>query len=284
MPDDPLTAAAVLPVAVLPGRHRVLWVGSDAAADLEFARTGAARLADLHVVESPAEALAYPPEPFRDRSPAVILMASSSPGRWALGDAVALSIRWPLAPVVSVASSLVDGRRRSGPALAGVEEIPWYDLTGRLAAWLADRDAGRPGILGLPATARREEGVLEGVRPRVTGLRVAVAAMRSADLAGLADLAAATGASVGARSMGRPPLHDTTPVLLWDVGVVDAPALAWLQMLVANQPGRKVLLLESFPRAESTSAALHAGAAAVLGRPCGVEALAGTLLALRIGP
>jgi len=276
-----MPAASVTAATVMPGRHHVLWVGRDASADLRIARAGAARLAELHIVESPGHAVAVPPEPFRDRSPAVILMASSSPRRWALGDAVALSLRWPLAPVVSVAASLVDGRRRSGPSLAGVEEIPWHDLTGRLATWLADRDAGRPGVLGLPATSRREESILEAVRPRATGLRVAVAAMRATDLDGLADLVAATGASVAARSMGRPPLDDATAVLVWDVGIVDAPTLAWLRMLVANRPGRRVILLESFPRAETTTAAIDAGAAAVLGRPCGVEALAGTLLSLR---
>ncbi len=278
-----MSVAQPASAAVIPGRYSALWVGTDATADLRLAKAGAARLADLHVVESATEAVAHPPKPFQERSPAVILMASSSPGGWPLGDAVTLSIRWPLAPVVSVAASLVDGRRRSGPAIAGVEEVPWHDLPGRLAAWLSDRDAGRPGVLGLPATARREEGIFEGIRPRAMGLRAAVAAMRPADLDGLADLVAATGASVAARSMGRPPLDDTTEVLLWDVGMIDSSTLAWLRMLVANRPGRCVIVLESFPRAETTRAALDAGAAAVMGRPCGVEALAGTLLFFRSG-
>jgi ActR/RegA family two-component response regulator len=104
--------------------------------------------------------------------------------------------------------------------------------------------------------------------------------MRGADLDGLADLAAAAGAIVVGRCRGRPPLDDATAVLVWDVGIADAPVLAWLRMLVANRPGRKIILLESFPRAETTLAALQAGAVALLGRPCGVEALAGTLLAL----
>lgn len=258
----------------------MLWVGADETADLRLARAGAERLAEVHGAESPRAVVSAPPEAFCERSPEVIFLASSSPGRWSLSDAVTLSIRWPLAPIVSVAATIVDGRRRSGPPLLGVEEVPWHELPGRLVAWLDDRDAGRPGTLGLPATARREEGILESVRPRVTRVPVSVAALRATDLDGLADLAAATGAHVAARSLGRPPLDDATGILMWDVGIVDASALAWLQMLGANRPGRKIILLESFPRAESTKAAIEAGARAVLGRPCGVETLAGTLLAL----
>lgn len=269
------------PVFLAP--HQVLWLGTDAVADLELARTAAARLATLHVVESSEAAVASPPAPFRERSPAVIMLASASPGRWTLGDAIAMSIRWPLAPLVSVASTIVDGRRRSGPLLPGIEEVMWHDLPGRLRAWLADRDHGRPGTRGLPVTARREEGIVENVRPRVRGIPISIAAGSSADLDALADLSIAAGAVVTNRTRGRPPIDDDAAVLAWDVGVVDAPSLAWLRMLAANRPGRRVILFESFPRAETAEAALGAGATAVLGRPCGVETLAGTLLAVDSG-
>jgi hypothetical protein len=260
--------------------YQLLWLGADESSDLILARTAAARLATIHVLESPAAALTSPPEPFRERSPAVIMLASSSPGHWTLRDAVAISIRWPLAPIVSVASTIVDGRRRSGPLLPGIEEVMWHDLPGRLRAWLDDRDHGRPGTRGLPATARREEGIVETVRPRVRGIRVSIAAGRSVDLDALADLTTAAGAIVSTRSRGRPPIDDDAAIVAWDVGAVDGQSLAWLRMLVANRPGRPVVLFESFPRAENAEAALEAGAAAVLGRPCSVETLAGTLLAL----
>ncbi len=274
-----MTAAAKVSGTVVPVRHQALWVGTDASPDLGLARAAAARLAEVHVVRSPA-AIALPPDPFRERSPAVIFLASSSPGRWMLGDAVALSIRWPLSPVVSVAATIVDGRRRSGPPLPGVEEVMWHDLPGRFASWLDDREAGRPGTLGLPATARREEGIMENVRPRARGYRVALAAKRQGDLECLADLVAAAGANIVSQNRGRPPLDDDAAILAWDVGLVDASTLAWLRMLVANRPGRQVILFESFPRAESTEEALEAGAVAVLGRPCGVETFAGTIISL----
>jgi hypothetical protein len=238
----------------------------------------AARVATVHAFESAAVAVASPPEHVRERSPAVIVLASSGPGRWTLGDAITVSTRWPLSPVVSVASTIVDGRRRSGPAIPGVEEVMWHEFPGRLRAWLDDREQGRPGTRGLPTTARREEGIVETVRARVPGLGMSIAAGRPVDLDALADLAIAAGAVVTCRTCGRPPINDDSAVLAWDVGVIDASALAWLRMLAANSPGRRVILFESFPRVETTRAALDGGAAAVLGRPCGVETLAGMLL------
>jgi hypothetical protein len=264
--------------SVISTPHHVLWLGSSEAPDLDLARAAVARLATIHVFESAAAALASPPEPIRSRSPAVIVLASSSPGRWTLGDAIAVSLRWPLSPLVSVASTIVDGRRRSGPPVSGVDEVMWYDLPGRLRAWLDDREHGRPGTRGLPSTARREEAIVETVRPRVSGLGISIAAGRPADLDALADLSAAAGASVIRRTCGRPPFDDDSAVLAWDVGAIDSPSLEWLRMLSANRPWRRIIVLESFPRAETTQAALEAGASAVLGRPCGVESLAGTLL------
>jgi len=275
-----------------PGSDHLLWLGDlgpGEALELTLAREEIARLATVHAVADLAAAVADPPAVFRERSPAVVLLAASTPARWTLDDAVALAIRWPLAPLVSVAGSLADGRRRSGPGLPGVEEVPWHDLAGRLAAWLADREAGVPGGLGQPATARREERILEGVRRRRLAGRaatagqslvpapVSVAALRQPALEGLAGLVAAIGGQVAGSSLGRPPLDDPTPLLVWEPGSVDGGVLAWLRLLVANQPGRRVILLDSFPRAETTAAARQAGAAAVLGLPLSAEALAGTL-------
>ncbi|MFM7137304.1 MAG: hypothetical protein ACKO1M_09595 [Planctomycetota bacterium] len=267
---------------------RVLWVGASVAADLRLAREWVGRMAEVHAVSSPAAAVAAPPEPFVDRSPAVILVAVAAPGTWSLADLVPLAIRWPLAPLVAVGGALADGRRRSGPPLPGIEEVPWHDLPGRLAAWFADRDAGRAGTLGIPATARREDRFLDRFLDRLVeagrspvdshGPVVSLAAANGGDLDGLVDLTRAAGAVVGRRNRGRPPLDEPAPVLVWDVGRLEAEHLAWLRMLAANRPGLRIILLESFPRPDTTAAAVQAGAAAVLGRPASAEALAGTLL------
>ncbi len=257
---------------------QVLWVGSVGPADMRLARGWVAELALVSDAGSAAAAVVTPPDHFIHRSPAVILLGADAPGRWSLADVTRLAIRWPLAPIVSVAATLVDGRRRSGPALPGIEEVPWHDLPGRLACWLAARAAGRPGTLGLPATARREDRYLQGVcEVLAEPPLVSVAAERGIEPETICDLVAAAGAVVGRRSRGRPPLDESSPVVLWDVGRLTAEHVAWVGMLAANRPGLTIILLDSFPRPDTTLAALRAGASAVLGRPPSAEALAGTL-------
>lgn len=226
-----------------------------------------------------------------DRCPDVVCLASDFPGRWLLADAVAVSRRWPLAPIISVTTSLADGRRRSGPPLPGVEEVAWSDLPGRLAWWFVDIAAGRPGTLGLPATARREDRVLE-VASRLRSApgrvvlpwRLSVAARRSIDVDGTADLLAAAGHPIVNRICGRPSLDEPADALVWDVETLDQADLVWLRMLSANRPHLTVLLLDSFPSHDTTMAALDAGAAAVLARPVSLESLAGTLVWLKTRP
>lgn len=261
----------------------ILWVGGGDD-ELAIAREAAGR--QMLVVEVPSVAAAVGPlAAFADRSPAAIVLASPTPTSWSIQDCTLLARRWPLAPLVSVASSLVDGRRRSGPPLPGVEEVPWHDLAGRVTWWLHDRARGVPGGLGQPATARREERILEAsnrvaesARSLPAAAGVSVAAARAVDLEGVADLLASIGRPVHNRTRGRPPLDDPAEIIVWDVASATPADLTWLAMLASNRPSRAVVLLDSFPRAGSVRAALDAGAAAVLGRPLSVESLAGTLM------
>jgi len=223
-------------------------------------------------------------------APTLILLASDRPGRWSLDDVILLTSRWPLVPVISVGSSLCDGRRRSGPALPGVEEISWHDLAGRIGRWFADLDTGRPGGLGLPTTARREERLLEstllapGRTPPPESPSVVLAARRLLDLEGLADLLSLAGRRIERCTHGRPPLEATGSTVIWDAGRLDREDLAWLQLLSSNQPSLPILVIESFPRGDSTLAALRAGARAIVGRPLSLEALMGTLVRLENAP
>lgn len=262
----------------------VAWIGDAVAPELAWARLQAGRHAEIRDLTLPLDsAPAHPADD--DRWPALVLLASDGPARWSLADAVRVSRRWPLAPLISVASTLVEGRRRSGPALPGIEEVPWCDLPSRLAGWLADLTAGRRGTLGLPMTSRREDRVIEAatrLRRVVTagpGPTMSVAAARPADLEGLGDLLAAAGYTVARRSLGRPPLDEPADVLVWDVERCTDDQLSWLRMLAANRPALEVMLVVSFPRREVVDAAMAAGAAAVLGRPLAVESLAGALVA-----
>jgi len=266
----------------------VLWVGDREHDELALARAAAARLAEVHDVATLDDAVSTTIPAFAERCPAVILLVSTTPLSWTLGECAALARRWPLAPLVSVATTLVEGRRRSGPFLPGVEEVPWNELSGRLGWWLHDRRRGVPGSLGQPTTARRDERLLEfaarlaehaGSGAARAGA-VSVAASRAMDLEGLAEMVTAVGHPIRSRVRGRPPLDDTADVVVWDVASLTAPDLTWVSLLSAHRPTRAVILLESFPRADTTRAALESGAAAVLGRPVSMESLSGVLLGL----
>ena len=270
---------------VLPGRlPPVLWIGpAEASGELALARAWIAERADVLDAVSPAAAVANPPESIRDRSPAAVLLASSAAISWSVADCVTVSRRWPLAPLVSVAATLVEGRRRSGPALPGVEEVAWNDLPGRLAWWLCDRAVGAPGTLGMPATARREERLLEAsrriaaMRPRRPA-RVEVAATRAIDVEAVTDLVAAAGHAVVGRRLGRPPIDHTADAVVWDAGDLDTSHITWTGLLSANRPHAAIILLDSFPRSETAAAAIRMGATAVLSRPASLESLSGILL------
>lgn len=279
-------------------RRRVLWVGSTAGLELGMARAAVGAQADVTDAESPqaASQLAGNADA-AGSTPVFAILASDRPGRFAVADVLELSRVWPLMPIVSVATSLVDGRRRSGPQLPGIEEVPWHDLPGRCGWWLAAFESGLPSSLGLPAATRREERLLESM----TGLRrrsgaalpgsssmvhlppvgVSVAASHSDDLEGLCDLLTLSGHTVVHRQLGRPSLDESAAALVWDVCDLAGRDIEWLRLLAANQPRLFIVILDSFPRGDTTLAAVRAGAAAILGRPVSLEALAGTLLPVR---
>ena len=282
-------------------RRRVVWIGSIDGLELGIAHGGLAALADVSDHESPQAAVAVAATMAGQATPALALLAADRPGRYTVSDALVLSQAWPLMPIISVASSLIDGRRRSGPQLPGIEEVPWHDLTGRCGWWLAACEAGIPTSLGLPATSRREERLLEsiggigrhaGAAAPATGSQpigslgavpaeVSVAAGRADALDGLCDLLAVAGHRVVNRQIGRPHLDEPADTMVWDVGDLSAADLEWLRLLAANRPDLFIVLLESFPRGDTVAAAMRAGAAAVLGRPVCLETLAGMLLLRR---
>ena len=281
-------AAAPSPPAA--HRRHVAWIGAARSVELAWARDRVAASATVIETDHPAE-LSDCVDPVAGPWPAVAVLASDMPSRWTLADAVAVSRRWPLASVISVCTPLSEGRRRSGPALPGVEEVAWNELPTRLTGWFADLDAGRPGVLGLPAASRREDRVLEAAarlravaRREGQPLRVAAVARHAVDLDGTAALFAASGADVVDRTVARPRLDTPADLVVWDVDRIDADTLTWLRMLTTQKPGLAVVLLDSFPRSDTSLAALDAGALAVLGRPLAVEAVAGLLSGLKTPP
>ncbi|NBW95235.1 MAG: hypothetical protein EBR28_00525 [Planctomycetia bacterium] len=256
-----------------------MWLGDEGGTELGLVRAAVAGRVDLVAFRTVAEAV----HGDEARPPAIVMFAADRPGHWQQAAAVDVARRWPLATLVGVVTSLGDGRRRSGPSLAGMEEVSWHDVPGKLECWLADSARGRAGALGTPATARREERLVDAVAAVVDSARserggaVSLAGGRGADLEGLADLLAGAGRRVADSTVGRPRLDASSPLLVWDAVVIEADDVAWLRMLAANRPNLGIVLLESFPRGDSTQAAIRAGAAAVLARPVALDSLEGTL-------
>lgn len=292
--DAPIHAISMHAALAFPlrsGLRRVLWVGEIDDLELSIARECLVRLTGCIVIRGNVPAPGSPsshdgPDLLGTSPLDCILLAIDRPGRWNSEQVLALSLAFPLTPIFAIATSLGDGRRRSGPPLPGVEELAWHDAGGRLARWFGDLDAGLAGSLGLPPTVRREDRFHEAPtfqphsRPVGALAPVTVAARSPLDLDGLAELLAATGHPIGARSIGRPQLAPPDRLVVWDAGRFDGKDLEWLRLLVANRPGVAVVILDSFPRGDVARAALRAGASAILGRPVGLEVLAGTLRGL----
>jgi len=264
-------------------RRLIAWIGSSSGQELSLARARAEREAEVVDVADIGPGLLAAAE--RDGGPPTLaLVAHDRPGAWTLSQVTDLARSWPLTPIVAVTSGIVEGQRRSGPSLAGIEEVAWSDLAARLAWWFAELEAGRPGPLGLPATARREERLLEAGPHPGHGrppLAVVVAAPRAESVEGLAALVAAAGHRLVGTRMGRPDVDLAADAVVWDVESLGPEHLGWLGLLRANRPGLAVVLLESFPRGDSVRAAFQAGAAEVLGRPLALDSLAGALEAVR---
>lgn len=258
-------------------RH-VLWLGGAGLLELDAARASLAAIPGCIVTLRDGLGDPLP------ATPDCVVLAHDRAGEWTIERVLDVTRRLPLVPVVAVSGSLADGRRRSGPSLPGVEEIAWHDLAGRLGAWFADLDRGSAGSIGLPPTARREDRILAGHDARApapaASPAVAVVARDRLDLEGLVALVRACGHQVGSTAVGRPAIDIPEPILVWDLRGLSADDLEWLRLLSSNRRGLATVLLDSFPRGDSSAAALAAGAAAVLGRPTSREVLAGTLLRL----
>ena len=263
-------------------RRRILWIGPAATTELAIAHRGLAALADIIDIATPVEAAELAPGSL-ELSPAFAVLAADRPGRFTLADAVLVTRAWPLVPLVSVATSLGEGRRRSGPALPGVEEVPWHDLASRSAWWLATLSIGGTSPLGTPTTARREERVVDAVAGcrlalrRAPAIAVAVAADGEDSVEGLAVLLERAGYPVTARFTGRPPVDLAADVLVWDAADLAGERIEWLRLLAANRPGLGIVVVDGFPRGDTVIEALAAGATAVIGRPIVLEAVLGAV-------
>lgn len=268
-----------------------LWVGAAADAEMALALRWAGEQLALQQVACCEEALqrtagaAGPQAPAAASEhaapPSLILLPMSWSGEVTRSMLVHLARRWPLAVLVVVVGSGVDGWRRRGPSLPGAVPVPWYELPGRLQMWSEQRTAGRVGGLGTPVTSRREDRLLARVaafrRWRKPVLQTAVAAESRLLCEGLELLAVAAGTRVMSRTLGKPSPDVEGDLLLWDAGDVGEEEISHVRTLHHAGPSRPVLLLESFPRGHTAEAVREAGGSHLLGRLIEADLLAATV-------
>ncbi|MFM7521426.1 MAG: hypothetical protein ACKO9B_13290 [Planctomycetota bacterium] len=265
----------VLPSPPSPPARFALWLGAIAGVELELAHAWLETI--LPVVDAPG-----PEQWFRTGAgqrhppalprPWVALAALPRPGLWSVADVTAVAASLPLVPLVAVTTSLAEGSRRSGDSLAGIEEVPWVELPGRVWGWASG--AARPAGW-LPATSRRDERWLVAPKRPATARRPVAVAAPGTSREQLCDLLDAAGFAPQPLDTPRPHPGCPGPVI-WDAGGVGEECCSWLRLLTAD--GRRdVVVLESFPRGDGVRLALEAGAAAVLPRVVAAETVAGTL-------
>ena len=259
-----------------------LWIGESAdeqAAGEELAMALRWAQERLQVTTAASIADACRLEP---RYPAVILLPLAWSGAIGEAELIRLSRRWPLAELVLVTGSAVDGRRRRGPALPGAVAVPWYELPGRIGQWCRQRREGAGHPLGLPATCRREDRLLASVdsarvRREHPGLEASVAAGSRRLLDAIEMLAVAAGVRVASRVQGKPPLEAAGDLILWDAGYVDEAELEHLAELSGQKPHRPIVVFEAFPRGATARAVREAGGTHLLGQPLEADVLAETV-------
>ncbi|MBL6713433.1 MAG: hypothetical protein ISQ07_08610 [Pirellulales bacterium] len=290
MIDQTISLEQRMPAAMLVPMSG-LWVGSVADAEMALALQWAGEQLALQQVACCEEALQQtagadgPQTPAAVSEPAappsLILLPMSWSGEVTRQMLIRLARCWPLAVLVVVVGSGVDGWRRRGPSLPGAVPVPWYELPGRLQMWSEQRTAGRVGGLGTPVTSRREDRLLARVadflRWRKPVLQTAVAAESRLLCEGLELLAVAAGTRVMSRTIGKPSPNVEGDLLLWDAGDVGVEEINHVRTLHHTHPLRPILLLESFPRGHTAEAVRDAGGSHLLGRLIEADLLAATM-------
>jgi ActR/RegA family two-component response regulator len=255
----------------------LLWAGEALDPEMGVCLAWAQQQASLTTVAGVSEAC----DQVGPAEPAVVLLPMPWSGAVCARDLIRLSRRWPLATIVVLAGSCVDGLRRRGPAIAGGITIPWYELPGRLRLWRLQRASGVAAALAAPLTSRREDRLLARIAVhrafRQPVIRVTVAANRREALESLEILAAVAGMHVVSRHLGIPVTETAGNVLLWDAESVDDAVLTQLGRLRRERPDRPMLLFESFPRGATALAVREAGGSHVLGRPVEADVVAETV-------
>ena len=268
-----------------PPNRKLLWIG-DIHQTAEFCHVIESMSGDIEIQHCPTVDAALKNTTSNTPEPTIICLAETHPGQIHFHNVFRLTQHWPLTRIISVGSCLSDGRRRSGPVVDGILEVPWHDLPSRMKVWLQRIDSGAPSSLTYPPTLRRDERWLADAiesQPfhetsvQATPATVTVAASSHMMAEAVGELITVAGGILVHCVTGKPPIQDTAEVIIWDLQDSPESQLEWIRLLTSQNPNRVLALLCSFPRSDTAHAAIEAGATAVLGRPTDCEAVRGVL-------
>ena len=274
---------------MIPTNRRLLWIG-DIDQTAEFCHVAESISSEIEMHQYPSVDVALNATTSHDPDPTIICLAETHPGQIQYRDVLRLAHHWPLSRIVAVGSCLSDGRRRSGPVVDGILEVPWHDLRSRMQVWLQRIESGSPSSLSRAPTLRREERWLaEAIElqtscdsvTRSAQVTVTVAASSKTMTEAVGELVTAAGGLLVNCITGKPAIEDTADVILWDLYDSPDSQLEWIRLLTSQKPNRALALLCSFPRGDSAQAAMEAGATTVLGRPTDCEAIRGVLFSTK---
>ncbi|MBI1900521.1 MAG: hypothetical protein HYS13_05335 [Planctomycetia bacterium] len=261
----------------------------------------AARRIDLHTSGSLPEALAAIEAGL---FPDLIVLVQSRPSVFADDQLDALRRLAPTAGIVGIAGTWCEGEGRSGRPWPGAVRWQWHQAATRLAREIERMLAGACPSWGLPSTATADDQLfheVEGEGPGGSASRRAerVVAIASAHRAMEETLRlfcrelgmTAVGVHLGVHTLqgrGAPATTGDSARLaglaaaIWDGSDAEAEELQQLAQFIALVRPAPVIVLLSFPRAETMDRLAKLGVAAVLAKPLLLADLEGQMERLSV--
>jgi len=198
-----------------------------------------------------------------------ILLLQSVPGEYRALHVDELRRRYPLARMVVVLGSWLQGETRTGRPLAGAIRIDWHRAEAVIDRELRAATFPRLSPWALPATSTPDERALVAAANLfeipLSGLAVIAAGDRATGEA-LADVCAATGLATVQQRSSEPFDVRGASLGLWD-GAASATGMGQLRRLCERLDPSPVIALIDAPRRQEIRAATTHGAASVVGKP-----------------
>jgi CheY-like chemotaxis protein len=200
--------------------------------------------------------------------PAVVILGVAWPGGFSSSEVSALRRAAPLARVVALLGSWLEGESRTGQPLAGIPRVHWHQWP-RLADEIEKFQRQQPSVFSVPITARDDERWHHSSHDCSTDDRrnIAVVAKSRESAIAFVDLCAAQGWNgQWIRNITEQSLADFDMVL-FDAQTGGLSEFALVSRIRSRNPELPIVVLQGFLRTDDESAWIQSGANAVIGKP-----------------